>query len=151
MEPTPDESGRPRRGRDRRGRGLRGPGVLPHRPGQPFGRTRRERFDDLVLGIVTALDERWHEQLVSVTGQLEYAVEDIPQLPPDWSGDSVPLSSLVRGSRTAPTRLVVFRRPIEQRCDTPEDLEALVLMVVAEQLAELLSVPPEDIHPDLAD
>lgn len=138
-----------RRGRDRRGRGLRGPGVLPRQPGRPFGRTARERFDDLVLDVVTVLDQSWHERLVQVAGPIEYAVEDIPHLPADWAGETVPLASLVRGSRGSPTRLVLFRRPIEQRCDGREELEALVLMVVAEQLADLLGVPLEEIHPDL--
>jgi hypothetical protein len=32
---------------------MRGPGVLPAVPGRPQLRTRRERFDELALGIVT--------------------------------------------------------------------------------------------------
>lgn len=127
-----------RRRRDRHGRGMRGPGVLPRVAGQPELRTKRERFDDLVLGIVTELDERWSDRL----GLVEYAVEDTPMLPDDWQPDQVPLSSLVRGSGATPTRLVVFRRPIEHRCETRADLEAMVLTVVVEQIAELLNVDP---------
>ena len=127
-----------RRRRDRHGRGMRGPGVLPRVAGQPELRTKRERFDDLVLGIVTELDERWSDRL----GLVEYAVEDTPLLPDDWQPDQVPLSSLVRGSGATPTRLVVFRRPIEHRCETRADLEAMVLTVVVEQIAELLNVDP---------
>ena len=48
----------------------------------------------------------------------------------------------------APPRLVLFRRPLEHRAETLADLEALVLTVVVEQLAEVLGVPPEDVHPD---
>ena len=50
----------------------------------------------------------------------------------------MPLSSLVRGSGSTPTRLVLFRRPIEHRCETRTDLEAMVLTIVVEQVAELL-------------
>ena len=117
---------------------MRGPGVLPRVPGQPELRTKRERFDDLVLDIVTELDERWSDRL----GLVEYAVEDTPMLPDDWQPDQVPLSSLVRGSGSTPTRLVLFRRPIEHRCESRADLEAMVLTVVVEQLAELLNVDP---------
>ena len=120
---------------------MRGPAVLPRRPGRPELPTSRERFDDLVLDIVTSVDRRWQDQL----GLVEYAVEDTPQLPDDWDSDTVPLSSLVRGSGTEPTRLVLFRRPIEHRCDGRADLEAMVLTIVVEQVAELLGIDAEKV------
>ena len=129
--------------RDRRGRGQRGPGIVPTDPGVPERPTRRERFDRLVLDIVTEIDGRWHKQL----GLVEYAVEDTPLLPDDWGQETVPLSSLVRGTGGDPTRLVVFRRPIEHRCESRADLEAMVLTLVVEQVAELLDLPPEDVDP----
>ncbi|CAI9408152.1 hypothetical protein HIDPHFAB_01021 [Nocardioides sp. T2.26MG-1] len=122
---------------------MRGPGVLPAVPGRPELRTARERFDDLALDIVTDIDARWQDRL----GLVEYAVEDTPQIPDDWSSDTVPLSSLVRGSGGTPTRLVLFRRPIEHRCETRTDLEAMVLTVVVEQVAELLGVDAEQVDP----
>jgi predicted Zn-dependent protease with MMP-like domain len=138
--PTPQHR---RRTRDRRGRGLRGPGVLPARPGSPELRTSRQRFDELVLGIVTAIDARWQDRL----GLVEYAVEDAPQIPDDWDSGTVPLSSLIRGTGATPTRLVLFRRPIEHRCETRSDLEAMVLTVVVEQVAELLGIDAEQVDP----
>jgi predicted Zn-dependent protease with MMP-like domain len=130
-----------RRTRDRRDRGLRGPAVQP-RPGARLPRgSKREQFDALVLRVVTDVDERWSSRL----GLVEYAVEDAPQVPDDWTG-SVPLSSLVRGSAT-PTRLVLFRRPIEHRAETRADLEALVLTVVVEQVAELLGIEAHEVDP----
>lgn len=104
---------------------------------------RRERFDALVLGVVAAIDERWHDRL----GLLEYAVEDTPLVPDDWDVDSVPLSSLIRAGSGRATRLVVFRRPIENRCESREELEALVLTVVVEQVAELLGMDADDVDP----
>lgn len=130
-----------RRTRDRRGRGMRGPGVLPEVPGTPALRTARERFDQLVLDTVTPLDERWQGHL----GLVEYAVEEAPLVPDDWGDQSVPLSSLVRGSGGSPTRLVLFRQPIEHRAETRPELEALVHAVVVEQVAELLGLPPGDV------
>jgi predicted Zn-dependent protease with MMP-like domain len=78
---------------------------------------------------------------------VEYAVEDTPQLPDDWTPGTVPLSSLVRGTGGRPTRLVLFRRPIEHRCETRSDLEALLLTVVVEQVAELLGIDAEEVDP----
>lgn len=129
--------------RDRRGRGARGPQVVPRTPGVPEVRTARERFDDLVLGLVAEIDARWSAQL----GLVEYAVEDVPVLPADWDEGKVPLASLVRGRGASPCRMVFFRRPLEQRSETRSDLEALVLTVVVEQFAELLDLPPEDVDP----
>jgi len=127
--------------RDRRGRGQRGPGIVPRDPRIPERPTRRERFDRLVLDIVTEIDARWQRQL----GLVEYAVEDTPLLPDDWGEETVPLSSLVRGTGGEPTRLVLFRRPIEHRCESRAELEAMVLTLVVEQVAELLGLPPEDV------
>ena len=96
-----------------------------------------------MLGIVTDVDDRWQERL----GLVEYAVEDTPLVPDDWGDESVPLSSLIRGTGSQPTRLVLFRRPIEHRAASREELEALVLTVVVEQVAELLGIDAEDVDP----
>ncbi len=96
-----------------------------------------------MLDLVDDLEARWHEEL----GTLEFVVEEAPLLPPDWADDSVPLASVVPASHEEPTRLVLFRRPIELRCEQPADLPALVLTVLVEQFAELLDRPPEEIDP----
>lgn len=122
---------------------MRGPAVLPWQMGRPALRTARERFDALALGIFTDIDARWQDKL----GLVEYAVEDAPQIPDDWDASTVPLSSLIRGSGATPTRLVLFRRPIEHRCETRADLEAMVLTVVVEQVAELLGIDADQVDP----
>jgi hypothetical protein len=134
------------RRRDRRGRGVRGPSLLPgpHSPqGVPAVRSPKAAFDATVLSIVADLEERWHTEL----GLVEFAVEETPMVPDDWEADTVPLASLVRGTGSTPTRLVLFRRPIELRSATRGDLTAMVLTVLVEQVSELLGRPPEDIHP----
>jgi predicted Zn-dependent protease with MMP-like domain len=105
--------------------------------------TSGERFDALVLDLVADLEERWADRL----GLVEYAVEDAPQIPDDWHPETIPLSSLVRGARGAPNRLVLFRRPIEHRAETRAELEALVLTVLVEQVAELLGIDAELVDP----
>ena len=122
---------------------MRGPAILPERPGEPVLPTSRERFDELVLEVVADLERRWADRL----GLVEYGVEDAPQIPDDWETGTVPLSSLVRGSGGQPTRLVLFRRPIEHRCETRADLDALVLTILVEQVAELLGIDPADVDP----
>ena len=122
---------------------MRGPAILPERPGEPMLPTPRERFDELVLEVVADLERRWADRL----GLVEYGVEDAPQIPDDWATGTVPLSSLVRGSGSQPTRLVLFRRPIEHRCETRADLDALVLTILVEQVAELLGIDPADVDP----
>ncbi len=126
---------------------MRGPGIVPRDPRSPERPSRRERFDRLVLDTVTEVDARWQGEL----GLVEYAVEDTPLLPDDWGEETVPLSSLIRGTGSDPSRLVLFRRPIEHRCESRAELDALVLTVVVEQVAELLGLPPEEIDPRYAD
>lgn len=113
---------------------------MPARP------TSRERFDDIVVAIGDAVEKRWERELRGV-GSLEYAVEDTPLLPTDWALESTPLASMVRGSGGRPHRFVLFRRPIEHRAPDREDLEALVLTLIVENVAELLGIPAEDVDP----
>jgi len=96
------------------------------------------------MDVMSDVESRWTEELAPV----ELAVEDIPVLPRTWVAPRVPLASLVPGTKSTPPRLVLFRRPIEHRAESRVDLEALVLTVVVEQLADYLGVPPEDVHPD---
>lgn len=143
---------------------MRGPDVLPGpltRSGPPRRPTRRDRFDRLVLEVLDAVEQRWSAELDGV----EVAVEEIPVLPEGWDETTVPLASLLRpgpaaagggrgGREGGAVRLVVFRRPIELRATTQEELSALVLTVVVEQVAELLGRSPGEIDPrydDLGD
>jgi len=104
----------------------------------------RELFDQLAVDVMSDVESRWPEELAAV----ELAVEDIPVLPRTWVAPRVPLASLVPATQVAPPRLVLFRRPIEHRSETRADLEALLLNVVVEQLADYLGVPAEEVHPD---
>jgi predicted Zn-dependent protease with MMP-like domain len=117
---------------------------VPADPKVPTRRTRRERFDDIALAIVTDIDARWQSRL----GLIEYAVEESPDIPKEWTvEDHIPLGSLERGSGATPARLVIYRRPIEHRCQTRSEVEAMVLMVVVEQVADLLGIAAEDVDP----
>jgi hypothetical protein len=125
---------------------MRGPGVLPgplSPGGVPAVRSPKAAFDAVVLSVVQDLEQRWHDEL----GLVEFAVEETPLLPDDWDSGTVPLASLVRGAGSRPTRLVLFRRPIELRSDSRDDLFAMVLTVLVEQVSELLGRPPEEIDP----
>jgi hypothetical protein len=125
---------------------MRGPGLLPgpmSPAGVPAARSRKASFDAIVLSVVHEIEARWHAEL----GLVEFAVEETPSVPEDWQADTVPLASLVRGSGARPTRLVLFRRPIELRSETRGDLSAMVLTVLVEQVSELLGRPPEEVDP----
>jgi predicted Zn-dependent protease with MMP-like domain len=142
-------AGRPatrRRTRDRHDRGLRGPafGDTPLAPGGvPARRTGAERFDDLALRVMRAVVGRWAAQL----GDLDLAVEEVPVITSAWTAGTVPLASYVARSGQVPPRLVLFRRPLEHRVDSAFELEGLLLTVIVEQVAEILGLPAEDVHP----
>lgn len=137
---------RHRSGRDRHGRGLRGP-LAPR--SVPLARTRAQRFDDLVVAAVERLGRRWPDGVARL-GDLEVVVTDLPATPAaDVDADRpVPLGASVPATAALPARLVVHRRPVEARASGRRDLERLVRDVVAEQLADLLGVGPEDVDPD---
>lgn len=126
--------------------------MLPRELGRPETPTRRERFDRIVVDVVAAVDAGWRERLapagIDVHLVVDYAVEDTPMVPDNWTPETVPLSSLVRATERHPHRIVLFRRPVEHRCESREEVAELVHVLVVEQVAELLGLPPEDVNPD---
>jgi len=132
--------------RDRRGRGARGPafGATPLAPqGVPRALTRAQRFDIDALSVFASIEHRWPGQL----DHIDLAVEEVPTLPPNWSGDSMPLSTLqpLPGARA---RLVVFRQPLVFRAPERGDLTAVLLRVLCNELAPVLGTAPANVHPD---
>ena len=125
---------------------MRGPafGDSPLAPGGvPARRTPAERFDQMALRIMRAVVDRWTGEL----GDVELAVEEVPVIPQHWASPTVPLSSYVEATGSGRPRLVLFRRPIEHRAENLAELEALLLTVIVEQLAEVLGLPVEDVLP----
>ena len=125
---------------------MRGPafGDSPLAPsGVPARRTPAERFDLVALRIMRAVVGRWTDRL----GDVELAVEEVPVIPAHWASSTVPLSSYVEPAAGGRPRLVLFRRPIEHRAESVAELEALLLTVIVEQLAEVLGLPAEEVLP----
>jgi hypothetical protein len=125
---------------------MRGPafGDGPLAPGGvPARQTPAERFDQIALRIMRAVVGRWTGEL----GDVELAVEEVPVIPPHWATPTVPLSSYVEAKGSGRPRLVLFRRPIEHRAENLAELEALLVTVIVEQLAEVLGLPVEDVLP----
>jgi predicted Zn-dependent protease with MMP-like domain len=127
------------RRRDRHGRGLRGP-LTP--PQAPASLTRAERFDGIVRDEVRRLEQHWGRELA----QVEFAVEDVPALPPDFDGP-VPLGQTAPGIAGRPVRIVIFRRPTEARGSGERELSLLVRDLLVKEIADLLGLSPESVDP----
>ena len=142
MSSTRGVSGQGRgRTRDRRGRGLRGPLAWPAVPAMA---TRREQFDDLVLDSAARLEGRVGPRIRDV----EFAVEDVPPSDPaPWERDGVPLGRTFPAHGRQPARVVVYRRPVENRAESSRELTAVVQDVFVEQVAALFGLNPEELDP----
>lgn len=128
--------------RDRHGRGARGVTFLPV---VPAWRTRREKFDQLVVDLAT-LAARKHPEV----GRIEFGVEDIPPSDPaEWESPHAVLGRLFPADKSGKlaTRIVVYRLPIQWRCRTPQDIEQAVKAVLAEHLSSEIGCLPEDVFP----
>jgi predicted Zn-dependent protease with MMP-like domain len=135
--PSPERPRTPSGARDRRGRGPRGP-LAP--AASPLHRTRAERFDEQVLDAFERLERRYARELAAV----DVAVEEVP--PPAEAGP-VRLGAVLAGQGTRPPVLVVYRRAVEARATDPGERADLVRDVVAEQVADLLGLTPEQVDP----
>lgn len=143
-----------------RGREPRGP-LLP--PTVPGWRTRAERFDMAVLEAYEPIEQRWKQRLSA----LDIAVDEIPRIaakdpdsvqwPPEVVADGpIPLARLipagvdVRGNPTR-ARILLFRKPIEQRANDSTELGDLLHEILVAQVATYLDVEPTVIDPTIDD
>lgn len=120
---------------------MRGP-IAP--PQVPLALSRADAFDDLVRDAADRLERRW-PQLADV----EFAVQDVPvpQDGPPPDGDPVPLGRLIGAVDNRPSRIVIYRRPVEIRAKSRDERALLVHEIVVEQVAELLGLSPESVDP----
>ncbi len=127
--------------RDRHGRGLRSP---VHPPDSPGYSTRRDRFDRAVADRIAWLEHRWGREW----GRVDFAVEEVPPSRPTAWEHGVPLGRLFPAEPRLAARIVLYRKPIEQRATDPEGLLALIRDILVENVGHLLSRSPEDVDPD---
>ena len=111
----------------------------------PAARTRTERFDDLVVATVVRIERTWSRQLAGT----EFAVEDVPPSDPaPWEHRrGVPMGRYFPSDGALAARIVVYRRPVEERAHDRDDLAELIRTVVVEQVAHMLGRDPEEIDP----
>jgi predicted Zn-dependent protease with MMP-like domain len=107
----------------------------------PSMTTRRERFDALVLEVA----ERARPWLGTRHQDVDFAVEDVPiDDPLAWEPHLAVLGRVIGAGATG-RRIVVHRRPIEARAQSHHDLQELIREVIAEQVALILGVPPDEV------
>ncbi len=104
-----------------------------------------------MLDAFSPVDLAWHDRLT----KLDIAVDEVPKIhahdpesvtwPPEVIADGpVPLSRLIpagidRHGNTTRARIVLFRRPLEQRAKDPEELTDLVHDVLVHQVGTYLA------------
>jgi hypothetical protein len=111
--------------------------------GLPLQRSAAAQFDEVVAIEVTRLEKR----LPQVITQVEFAIEDVPNL--DSHAGEIPLTYSTGGNSHEPYRIVVFRRPIELRAErSGTSLAWLVRSALVLELADVLALSPEQIDPD---
>ena len=130
------------RARDRHGRGTRGPLAWPPVPGMT---ARRQRFDELVVELAGGFDPLLGTRFADT----EFAVEEVPPSDPaPWEERRVLLGRLFPQEGRMPARIVLYRRPIETRAAEGAERAELIREILAEHIAALLGVAPEDLPGD---
>ena len=128
--------------RNRHGRGVRRPTFGLRLPRY---RTHSGFFDSLVVAQLRRLQAAWPQLLANI----ECAVEDVPPSEPlSWEERKSPRSQSFPASHGVPARIVLYRRPIEQRARNRIDLQFMIRDEIVYCLADLTGQPPEDIDPE---
>lgn len=117
---------------------MRGPLAWPR---VPLMAPRARRFDEMVLDALASVERRLGRALDG----LEVAVEDVPPSDPSPWETRVALGRLFPAEGTLPTRVVLYRRPLETRATDGSELASMVHEVLAEQVASMLGMDPEDL------
>lgn len=91
---------------------------------------------------VERLEPRWGKHW----GRIDFAAEDVPPSDPTPWEHGVPLGRVFAAESGQPTRVVLYRRPIELRADR-DQIRALIRDVLAEQVAAVVGRAPEDVDP----
>ena len=106
----------------------------------------------MVLDAVARLEGRWEAELERV----EFAVQEVPEAD-ELVDDSMPLplARTVPGRPNtgdparpaAPTRIVIYRRPLMARTESEGELSDLIFDVVVEEFATFLGIDPDSVDP----
>jgi len=106
----------------------------------------REEFEALVDRALDGIPE----ELAALVSNVAVLVEDDP--PPDEPDllglyDGVALTDQSADfSGFLPARILIFRRPLQRLCDSPEELEEEVLITVVHEVAHHFGIDDERLH-----
>ncbi len=103
--------------------------------------TRSAAFDDLVV----ASAARFQRVLGRLWQEVEFAVQDVPPLAPTRWEQGVALARVFPAKGPHPTRVVIYRRPVESLVQRGEDLHDVLYEVLVEQVALVLGVDADDV------
>lgn len=102
---------------------------------------RSQQFDEMVLDALGSVERRLGRTLDGV----QLAVEDVPPSDPTPWESRVALGRLFPAEGSLPTKVVLYRRPLETRAADPGELASMVHEVLVEQVAAMLGMDPEDL------
>ena len=123
----------------RHGDGIRGPLAWPRVPAMS---TRSEDFDETALNALERVEHRLGRPL----DMLQLAVEDVQAHDPTPWETEVALGRTFYGTGRDLPRVVIYRRPIEARALGVTEVADLIEQVVAEQVAGIIGIHPDDLQ-----
>lgn len=118
---------------------MRGPLVVPREHGGVLRRPTPTRTEFFAEAVGSALDHVAQTCPAALDGVV-VGIEEVPEKQ-SFVEDRVPLASAQDGDGHRPSRVVLFRRPLELRAATPTGLVILVHRTLVEQLSALTGLP----------
>ena len=115
---------------------------------------RRDQFESLVNETVKELPEEFREKLTNVAIVIEdYPSEELlehMEIPEDETlfglYEGVPLTERGFNEPLHPDRILIFQGPIEEECDTPEEIREEVRITLLHEIAHFFGFDDEELE-----
>jgi len=100
----------------------------------------------LFLQCVTDAIDAIEEAVPDALTHLDIGVEDVPDLTDAWSSH-VPLATSIDADEAHLAQIIIYRRPIEFRAGSPDDLRQLVFAALVGEVASVTGLSVTTLDP----
>ncbi len=127
---------------------MRGPIAAPNPlTVQPVPLRNNQRKAVFFVTCVAEAVARVERRCPAALSDVQIGVEEVPTFEPKWASDRALLAAALQPTGDDPAQVVLYRRPLEHRAASRNELRHLVFRTLVEQLSAVTGLSIETIDP----